>query len=295
MKVKKIFASVSSNVGNNREKNQDNFCLNGKTMSEEKHKHICYSDTFDGGVFVVADGMGGQSLGEYASLVAVEAVREDIENGTKLDNITAVERCIDKANTRICKRMVETKERIGTTIAIVTVYSGNVNIYNVGDSRCFLYRDGALIQLSKDHTVVANLVEMNILTEEQAKTDKRRHQLSQHLGMFPEDITISVYQGQSFELAPDDVIIICSDGITDVLENDDIVKIIKSNDRVQRLSDELVFRAMEYGSKDNVTAMVIESCKKHKNINNKLSWIIGGVVAAAAGIVAGLATLHFLF
>ncbi len=291
---KKIFASVSSNRGSVRKNNQDNFFLNGRISFSDKEEYVSANGYFSDGVFAVADGMGGESYGEFASKVAVETLNEFVDN-EKLDNINVVQRYIDSANTKICNKILDTQERIGTTITLVSVYNDVASLYNVGDSRCFLYRNGEIKQISKDHTVVANLIEMNMLTEEEAKTDKRRHQLLQHLGIFPEDIAISVFEGEKIKLSKGDIIIICSDGVTDVLDNCDIKEIIKRNTRVQRISDDLVYSAINKGSKDNVTALVIQACKKSSKLSPKIAWALGCIGAGLLGILAGLIYLNIMF
>lgn len=293
MSSKKIFASVSSNRGSIRKNNQDNFYLNGKISLSDKEEHFSASGNFCDGVFAVADGMGGESYGEFASRVSVETLNEFVDE--KLDNINVIQRYIDSANTKICEKILDTQERIGTTITLVSVYNDVVSLYNVGDTRCFLYRNGEIKQISKDHTVVANLIQMNMLTEEEAKTDKRRHQLSQHLGIFPEDIAISVFEGEKITLAQGDMIIICSDGVTDVLDNGDIKEIIDRNTRVQRISDDLVYSAIDKGSRDNVTALVIQACKKTQKFSSKIGWVLGCIGAGLLGVLAGLIYLNIMF
>lgn len=294
MGSKKIFASVSSNRGSIRKNNQDNFYLNGKMLSSDKEEHFSASGYFGDGVFAVADGMGGESYGEFASRVAVETLNEFVDN-KKLDTINVIQRYIDSANTKICDRILDTQERIGTTITLVSVYNDVASLYNVGDTRCFLYRNGEIKQISKDHTVVANLIQMNMLTEEEAKTDKRRHQLSQHLGIFPEDIAISVFEGEKITLAQEDMIIICSDGVTDVLDSYDIKEIIERNTRVQRISDDLVYSAINKGSRDNVTALVIQTCKKSSKLSSKIGLVLGCIGAGLLGVLTGLIYLNIMF
>jgi len=290
---KKILASVSSNIGAFRKINQDNFYLNGVMLQSNTEPHFTCSRGFSNGVFAVADGMGGESYGEFASMVTMVTLGECCK-AKKLNGSEGVKSFVDMANSQICQKMLETNSKIGTTVALAIVKRNKVRVYNVGDSRCMLYRKGQLIQLSKDHTVVAHLVECNLLTPEQAKTDKRRHQLSQHVGIFPEDMEISIYESPEFSLQNDDIILICTDGVTDSLDENTIIKLIKKNPRMQQLTNDLVYRAIENGSKDNATAIAIQCCKDTKDFLKRVIWILGGLCAVVCGVLSGLLTLQFL-
>ena len=190
MSNKNLFVSVSSDTGTVRKKNQDNFYINGEFIEQYTQKHITADGSFDEGVFAVADGMGGESFGEVASNYAVSVLRDfKAENGGINDK--NIDTYIEKVNNLICDEMTKRGQSIGTTVAIANIKNDTASFYNVGDSKCFHYRNGAVKQMTKDHSVVANLVEIGVLTPEQAKADNRRHQLSQALGVFPDDFTIS--------------------------------------------------------------------------------------------------------
>ncbi len=215
--------------------------------------------------------MGGESFGEVASNYAVSVLRDfKAENGGINDK--NIDTYIEKVNNLICDEMTKRGQSIGTTVAIANIKNDTASFYNVGDSKCFHYRNGAVKQMTKDHSVVANLVEIGVLTPEQAKADNRRHQLSQALGVFPDDFTISPFISEPVRLQPDDAIIICSDGLTDALDEGMIADIISNNKNPYNVSNELVFSAMHNGSKDNVTAVVIFYKRNYDlNDNSKLN------------------------
>ena len=271
MHNKNLFVSVSSDTGTVRKKNQDNFYINGEFIEQYTQKHITADGSFDEGVFAVADGMGGESFGEVASNYAVSVLRDfKAENGGINDK--NIDTYIEKVNNLICDEMTKRGQSIGTTVAIANIKNDTASFYNVGDSKCFHYRNGAVKQMTKDHSVVANLVEIGVLTPEQAKADNRRHQLSQALGVFPDDFTISPFISEPVRLQPDDAIIICSDGLTDALDEGMIADIISNNKNPYNVSNELVFSAMHNGSKDNVTAVVIFYKRNYDlNDNSKLN------------------------
>lgn len=255
MENKNLFATISSDIGCVREKNQDNFYFDGKILNNYNQKHTFERATCKDGIFAIADGMGGESLGEFASLCVVDLLRQKINSGD-INNSEDINNFVLKANEKICIKMQECRKKIGTTVALAHFKDNYVSFYNLGDSKCLLYRDGKVEQFSKDHTVVANLVRMNILTEEQAKTDKRRHQLSQHIGIFPEEFTISLYESQKIETKPNDIIILCSDGLTDALDFESIANLIENTEYIDEISEKLVNEAIRKGSKDNVTVLV---------------------------------------
>ena len=286
MKGRKIFASVSSNVGTRKKKNEDNFYLNGVTLPDNNPKHVMQSVELDDGVFAVADGMGGMRRGEFASKCAV-AILDEFVKGKPLDSLAAMDEYVELVNNKICDKINETKEKIGTTITVVSIKDKAVKIYNVGDSRCYLYRDGTLTLLSKDHTLVSQLVEMNVITAEEAKTDKRRNQLYQHVGMMKDDVIISPFEGPGFDLAKDDMILLFSDGVTDVIDDDEIVSIIEETTNINKLTNRFLYRALKKGTKDNVTAMIIKYAPSSKSAEI-LSWVLGIVISAILGIIAGL-------
>lgn len=259
MKNKNIFATISSDIGCVREKNQDNFYFNGNVLDDYNTRHIFNRVTCeDDAIFAVADGMGGESFGEFASFCTVDLLRDSV-NSDMINSSDDIKSFVFKANQKICMKMEECQKKIGTTLALAKFKGNCVSFYNIGDSKCLLYRNGKVEQFSKDHTVVANLVRMNILTQEQAKTDKRRHQLSQHLGIFPEEFTISLYESEKIEIKPNDIVILCSDGLTDALDFEDIAKIIESTQYIDEISERLVKEAIENGSKDNVTVLIAYS------------------------------------
>lgn len=293
MKKKKLFAYVCTDVGSARKINQDNFFLNGVVLEDYYQKNFSYGGAVCEGVFAVADGMGGESYGEYASRTAVEAIRANLSNFTGI-NDNDVRNCIELANNEICKKISETKEHIGTTIAIAVIQDNAASVYNIGDTKCFLYRQGSVMQLSKDHTLVAQMVDANIITKEEARTDKRRHQLSQHLGIFPEDMALSPYCCQNFVLEKDDIILMCSDGVTDGLSETEIAAIIYQAPSFPSIAEQLVSAAIQNGSRDNATALLIKSVSDSDKELQLILWILTLVGAAAVGVVLGILTLLFL-
>ncbi len=265
--------------------NQDNYYVNGRYSEDPNQKEMMFSEDYNNGIFAVADGMGGESDGEFASLTTVQSLKE--LSAEQLPETESVSSCIDKANNKICEKVKETGKRSGTTIAMAAVNDIGADIYNIGDSKVFLYSKGSLTQLSKDHTVTAQMVEAGLITKEQAKKDRRSHQLFQHIGIAPEEMKISLYEQKGISLEPDDIIIICSDGMTDGLENEDIIDIIENNAEYDILARELAERAIENGSKDNVTVLTVMKNKNESSTKDTLLNIIICICVAILGTAAG--------
>lgn len=277
--------SMFSAIGNTRKMNQDNFYINGQIGHNPLQTKISSVGNCESGVFAVADGMGGESDGEEASLIAVDALSELTAEQPTYEEIAA---CIDRANDRIVQRVAVTKKKSGTTIVMAVVNEHQANIYNIGDSKCLLYRSGTIARLSKDHTVIAQMVEAGLLTEEQAKNDKRSHQLFQHIGIPPEDMTLSIFRNEGIELEDGDILILCSDGMTDGLNHDDIIRLIEENPDEENLAKILANAAMNHGSRDNVTVITLK--KTHTKVNAVKGLVFAAICLASVvlGALGGL-------
>jgi len=258
----KFDAAVTENMGNVRKNNEDNLYLNGifltadtrdisaSFISEYNNETLVY------GVF---DGMGGEALGEEASLLAASSVHE-IRQSPAFDQNPEQHICaaIELANDRICDKMRETGERrIGTTFASVIIKNDTVRAFNVGDSRIYLFRDGVLSQLSVDDTNGQRLLNMGVITPEQLATHPDRHKLTQHLGIFKDEMTIEPHISSEIPLMAGDKILICSDGLTDMVNDRDIAAILSVPASAVDTTQTLVTQALANGGRDNVTAMVI--------------------------------------
>ena len=252
----RLFASVYSDKGTRKTVNQDNFFLNGKILRNVSDTTTEQTGFYPDGVFAVCDGMGGESDGEIASRIAVDEIG-GMYQSVKYPDKQVVWSVISGANQKICDFMKAKGEHMGSTMVMAVVQDKQLSVYNIGDSRCYLVNKNGVRKLTKDHTLIAQMVESGMLTEEQAKTDRRRHQLVQHLGILSEDMTLSPYYAQ-VEIFPDDVILLCSDGLTDTLDENAIRTIILHNEDINRLAYELVSEAKGRGSTDNITAMVIK-------------------------------------
>lgn len=208
----------------------------------------------DKNVLAVADGMGGYVGGEVASKTAVEAIAYYFKNFNS-DSALQLEKAVQYANSSILsKTMIDPKLKgMGTTVSLVTLARHQAYWAHVGDSRIYLYRDGELIQVSTDHTLVQVLVKRGKITEEEAANHPQRHVLTRAVGV---DENLIVDSG-SFVVKPKDRILICSDGLTLFIHKDELRKALSDYRHTEReIINDLFTHVYENGAKDNVTAIL---------------------------------------
>ena len=294
MNTVKMSAAVSVNKGKVRSNNEDNFYLNGQYLTpKNRDKTASYIDDSNReiGLYGIFDGMGGEALGEEASLIAAETVfkaHKKAESGSSSDK--TVLSAIKDANAAICKKILESGEkRIGTTFVALKIENDTARVYNVGDSRVYRLRNGELTQISVDDTTAQRLVNMGMITKEKAKTHEDRHKLTQHLGIFPNEMVIEAHKSQELELKKGDKFLLCSDGLTDMVEDEKIEEILKKSADSEETTKLLVDEALANGGKDNITVMVIciLSNSKQRSVHSKNRFMLPIIGIVAVCIAAG--------
>jgi len=240
----KIRSGHLSITGNFRENNEDN-CV----IVPEKN------------VFIVADGMGGQSAGEKASALAVELIPEKLNSLTDIVGdadkiIAAIDEAVGHANSEIMAlgEIDPDMHSMGTTVVFVVQVGDEFYIGGVGDSRVYQLRDGTLTQLTTDHSLTQALLEHGTITAEEAVNHKYRNVLYRYLGS-KEGGTGT----QAKHLTPQtgDRYLLCSDGVTDGIGDELISDLLAQNDDPKEVAKTIVEAAQEGGSKDNITAMTL--------------------------------------
>ncbi len=203
-------------------------------------------------VFVVADGMGGAQAGEVASRMAVEAFERDLGDAGSAEERLA-ER-IREANRQIydVSRSQKEHEGMGTTVTAAYVDDTDLAIAHVGDSRAYLFRNGELTRLTEDHSLVEELVRRGKLTEEQAAEHPQRSVITRALG--PE-ATVDV-DTWSYPVRDGDVLLLCSDGLTSMITQQQIGEILATSSDLGQAGDRLIRAANEAGGRDNITVIL---------------------------------------
>jgi PPM family protein phosphatase len=204
-------------------------------------------------LFAVADGMGGARGGEIASRVAAEALGESVD-GSGEARVVAL---IQEANRQVYERAREDSDAsgMGTTITVALFENGVVSIGHVGDSRGYLIRDRKVDQLTEDHSLVAELVRTGRLSPEEAETHPQRSVITRALGTDP-DVDVDVF---SVEAKPGDLFLICSDGLTAMVDDAAILDTVeRQRDDLDAAAKELVAAANRSGGEDNITVVFFE-------------------------------------
>jgi serine/threonine protein phosphatase PrpC len=223
------------------------------------------------GLYIVADGMGGHLAGEVASQVAVEMInksyRKWLTNETPEDELFGQpDRSLSKpgnyilSSIRLANRVIyemaleyEQYHGMGTTVTIVLVTPDLVVAANVGDSRIYMVRDGRLERLSKDHTIVSEQVEMGVMSAEEAAASPLKHILTRNLG------SAETVDAEIFEIEPStrDRLILCSDGLTDLVSDEEILAVTKKAEDPENLCKRFVQLVRSRGAHDNTTIVSV--------------------------------------
>jgi protein phosphatase len=211
------------------------------------------------GLFIVADGMGGHAAGEVASEMAVEIIARELNGIRVLGDPGKHERmrgAIRSANQAIFERtMAEADKRgMGTTTTVMVLFSRRYLIGQVGDSRAYLLRGGVLQQLTKDHSYVQEQVDAGLLTADQARTHPYSNVITRCVGA-NEDVVPDVYFGA---LERDDVILLASDGLTGMLEDEQLTRILETEATPEIWVSRMIAEANRRGGLDNITAIVVK-------------------------------------
>ena len=205
-------------------------------------------------LFAVVDGMGGAQAGDVASKLAAAALRENAPDGDAEERVIAL---VNEANRRVFARASEDQAAsgMGTTMTVALVDRDLVWIGHVGDSRAYLLRDGRLDQLTDDHSLVGELVRSGKLSEEEAQTHPQRSVITRAVGTDP-DVDVDTFP---VEPRPGDLFLICSDGLTDMVDDRTIRETIEGRrDDLDGLVRALVTVANKGGGEDNITVVAFE-------------------------------------
>lgn len=212
-------------------------------------------------LYIVADGMGGHNAGEVASCMAVDIIKEVFEDNIKLlkdkENIKeTIEEAIYVANRKI---YLESKKILkyagmGTTITLAYILNNHIYIGHVGDSRAYFVTEGEIYQITDDHSLVNELIKNGSITPEEAINHPQKNLITRAVGTSSE-IQLDFY---TIDYKKDDILIICSDGLSNMLNNDDILKLIRSEKDIDKACNKLISIANENGGRDNITVIAIK-------------------------------------
>lgn len=242
-------------------------------------------------LFIVADGMGGHAAGEVASEIAIESISE---NAPRSVDAVGLAHAVEQANQDIIKAVIDGKgkEGMGTTCTAAVVDGNQICIAQIGDSRAYLLHHGHLQQITRDHSLMADLIDAGQITPAEARVHPNRSLITRALGSDP-NVVADQYQ---IEVEEGDRLLLCSDGLCGMLEDGIIEGFLNEVSNPQKCADKLVEQANIHGGADNITVVIVDvdagATKKLKKSANKAKRAIVIVVVVfiliiAAAIVGG--------
>lgn len=206
-------------------------------------------------LFIVADGMGGHNAGDYASKYTVETIVEEIEKSQEVSPVKVMEKAIQRANSHIRKKSQENEglNGMGTTVVAATIRDGEMCVANVGDSRLYVINQ-EITQITEDHSLVEEMVRMGGIRREQARSHPKKNIITRAIGA-EDELEIDFFQ---VKLEKGDFVLLCSDGLTNMIEDEEIRMILQGQRDIVEKAEALVAAANNNGGKDNIAVILIE-------------------------------------
>ena len=236
-------AFAATDVGKVREVNQD--CVFSSTVPVG-----CLPN-----LFIVADGMGGHKAGDIASRLTVDSVVDKLSKVNSKDYISVITDTIIKVNKEVIDKAAESQdyEGMGTTLVVATVFENILKVANVGDSRLYVIGED-IIQITRDHSLVEEMVINGQLDRADARVDKRKNIITRAIGG-ESKVEAEMF---SVELKPKDKILMCSDGLSNMVDDTEILEIINREPDIEKAARMLIDAANENGGKDNISVVIVE-------------------------------------
>lgn len=233
-----------TDVGIRRESNQD---------------YMYTSETAVGNLpnlFLLADGMGGHAAGDYASRFTVEKVAEFVGESALTEPVAILKQAISEANALLLAEADKdvSRQGMGTTLVTATIIDDRMYVSNVGDSRLYVVSADKMIQVTRDHSLVEEMVRLGEMDKEDAKVHPDKNIITRAVGVLPE-VSADFFE---VELEPGDMILMCSDGLTNMVQDEEIRQIILGQRDIVEKAEKLVETANKNGGRDNITVVLIE-------------------------------------
>jgi protein phosphatase len=283
--VAHLHIAAISHSGMMGKNNEDRYAVSSYALSEEDPRPVVFA--------VVADGIGGHRAGEVAAELAVNYISQGVAESNGRKPLKIMESAIQDASQAIAAHSASKtdQEGMGATCACAWIIEHKLFIAHVGDSRIYLARSGYIRRLTVDHTWVQEAIEKGILDVDDARDHPNVHVIRRYLGSveLPDvDFRLSLDDGESdeeaqanqgFELEPGDTLLLCTDGLTDLVWDDEILKTVQSKPSLKSAAEALVETANQRGGHDNITVVLLAvpyinevMPKKKKGL---LSWLLG--------------------
>lgn len=206
-------------------------------------------------LFIVADGMGGHKAGDLASRYTVEEFLEVVRNSRADNPITIIEEAVTKANLLLIQKSKESidYEGMGTTLVVATIIGKSIFIANVGDSRLYLINN-EIQQITRDHSLVEEMISLGEIDRKKARTHEKKNIITRAIGVDSEVVA------DFFEIdyQTGDIILMCSDGLSNMIDDDEIKLIVNQGNDLSEISNKLIEVANKNGGRDNISVVLIE-------------------------------------
>lgn len=206
-------------------------------------------------LFIVADGMGGHKAGDFASRFTVETFLESVKNSEEENPISIIEEAIKAANFSLIEKSYESidREGMGTTLVVATIIDKSIYIANVGDSRLYLVNN-EIQQITRDHSLVEEMINLGEIDRKNARTHEKKNIITRAVGA-DTDVMPDFFEA---EYSKGDIILMCSDGLSNMIEDEDIKLIINEGTELSDIVQKLIDTANENGGKDNISVVLVE-------------------------------------
>ncbi len=236
-----MLSSGKTDTGRKRDSNQDNIFLSDEALGPLPN------------LYIVADGMGGHAAGDFASRYAINIVTDFIKNSTIKNPISLLKRAMVYASNEVYKEAEKDKKKLGmgTTMVACVVDDNKLFVGNIGDSRLYLIND-EIRQITMDHSLVEELIRSGQLDRKKGRNHPEKNIITRAMGSRDE----AMPDFFEIDLNPGDRILMCSDGLSNMVENDELHDIVMEHDPKSAV-DTLISRANYYGGNDNISALVI--------------------------------------
>jgi protein phosphatase len=273
-----LFVAAQTDPGQSGKNNEDNFAVSAYTLSQYNPMPVVFA--------VVSDGIGGHRAGEVASSMVVNLFSELAAENTSGNPLTLFQEGFYRVSEEIFKQagLDATRSGMGATVSCAWVVGEVLYIAYAGDSRIYLLRSGKIFQISRDHTWVQEALEKGILSSSQIKTHPNLHVIRRYLGsesppepdfrlfLSPDETDSRAKSNQGLMLAPSDVVMLCTDGLTDLVSNAEILQSLTGN-RLSQAVQKLISLANERGGHDNITVVMLGVPFDKKQ--DKPGWVMG--------------------
>ncbi len=233
-----------TDVGRKRQLNQDYVFTSDKPVGNMPN------------LFIVADGMGGHNAGDYASKHTVETIVKEIKKSYEKNPTIIVKKAIQMANECIRKKASEDEayRGMGTTVVVATVIGRYLQVANVGDSRLYVVNSEEIKQITRDHSLVEEMIRLGGIAREDARLHPDKNIITRAVGV-REEVEVDIF---TIEIRPGDYILMCSDGLTNMVDDSDIKFIVNSQRDLVETAQKLIAAANENGGKDNIAVGLVK-------------------------------------